>query len=32
LILDKTGFAMRVEEEQIEIPDELRFTGLREVV
>jgi hypothetical protein len=32
LILDKTGFAMRVEEEQVEIPEELRFTELRKIV
>jgi hypothetical protein len=32
LILDETGFAMRVEEEQIEIPEELRFGELRKVV
>jgi hypothetical protein len=32
LILNKTGFAMRVEEEQIELPDELRFVGLRKVI
>jgi hypothetical protein len=32
LILEETGFAMRVEEEQIEIPEELRFTELRKVV
>jgi len=32
LILDKTGFTMRVEEEQIEIPEELRFGELRKVV
>jgi hypothetical protein len=32
LILDMTGFAMRVEEEQIEIPEELRFGELRKVI
>jgi hypothetical protein len=32
LILEKTGFAMLIEEEQIEIPEELRFGELRKVV
>jgi hypothetical protein len=33
LIFDKTGFAMSIDEEQIELPEELRFGGeLRKVI